>query len=284
MILNPFSVTPNEVASAAVMMKQGSSLVLVVEGESDEMLISRHTDRSKLGFVIASGKNNAIAVAHILDRDAASAEIRVLVDRDLDGARGVGDRVITTAYWDLDSEVLGSTDILHQLYLAFKRERYPHSLQNLVHETAKVSSPLSSLFVVSHRRGLGLAVARLSLSAIDYESSLEDQVRSLLTQALAKTNRAGIKDLVPVDSLVEEAVDHARSISSSLEGHQGHILHTALARMLGRGVKPELVQSFVWASLSLDQFRATPVASKMDDWCRKFGESIWMGAPEDVAA
>lgn len=248
------------------------------------MLISRHTDRSKLGFVIASGKNNAIAVARILDRGAASDEIKVLVDRDLDGARGVGSRVITTAYWDLDSEVLGSTDILHQLYLAFKRERYPHSLDRLVRETARISSPLSSLFVVSHRRGLGLAVARLSMSAIDDESTLESQVRSLLTQALAKTNNAGSKDLVQVDSLVKEVVDHAESISSSLEGHQGHILHIALARMLGKGVKPDLVQSFVWASLSLDQFRATPVASKLEDWCQQSGESIWIGAAADVAA
>jgi hypothetical protein len=282
-ISNPFSVTPNEVASAAVMMKQGSSLVLVVEGESDEILISRHTDRSKLGFVIASGKNNAIAVAQILDSDAVSAEIRVLVDRDLDGARGAGDRVITTTYWDLDSEVLGSTDILHQLYLAFKRERYPHSLQRLMHETAKVSSPLSSLLVVSHRRGLGLAAARLSLSAVEKDSPLEAQVRSLLKQALDRTNRTGIGDL-PVDSLIEEVVDHARSISYSLDGHQGHHLHIALARMLGKGVKPDLVQSFVWASLTLDQFRATPVASKLDDWCNDFGEFIWISAPGEVAA
>lgn len=276
---DPFGRTSDDVANDAVMMRGARSLVLIVEGPSDESALTMHLNSDKVGIVISGGKEAALGASRLLDSLPWDLSIRVLVDRDDDGERGHGPRAFATWARDLDTELLIAGGVLERVYLTLVGSRFNDREDDLTSVVASASAPLAALVNVGPVLAPGLKVVGMRLSGQRRTHPLDARVRAVVRQSLTKSGEV----LVAEGRLCEAVLAEAEALTESLVGHHGHSVHEAMSAIVVRKGKAEAVQHAVWGCIYPSELRATSIGKEITSWGKALGIEIWAPEASDAA-
>lgn len=267
--MNELGSTARELVNEVVFLR-GQPLSLIVEGDSDRVLLAGIFGQSQLTLLVANSKTVALEVVHILEQepsiDSQVANLAVLVDRDDDAQSGWRGRLLRTKGRDLDAEIAAVPGTLERVLRSVHRiaddEQMTKALE-FVTESAHVRRAVRE---AAFRLGLGLHVDRLN-------ARLTRQVISDLTSipdALGvKSQKAGFVNAV------REALGRTRMVYECC-GHDIHLVISWEAKAFGR----DQVQSTFMSAVGPDQFRSTATGKALEMWANDNGLSLWRASAQ----
>ena len=249
---------------------------LIVEGSNDSLALQSFVDQDACHVSVALGKENAIGAARILNGDNFLGFLAI-VDADFDCILGnmiEEENVLVTDLHDLDCMLLDSPAfdrVLAELGSAERIQIFSKKHGPLVANIlAKKAEPLGCMLLVSLKEEFNLTFNELSFSKFIDQDTLKCNVPSMIQHVLNKSQEYGLDKEVLKSSITTE-LDAGHELWQVVRGHDVvQVLSIALRKVLAArnasDVTPEKLEQWLRIAYNKDYFRATTLASSIDDW------------------
>lgn len=268
--------------TVAMYASESRALVLVVEGDDDYFVLSRHRSADLHMLAGVGGRENVLRAAHLAQARGLGEQVRFLVDRDLDafvpGRVLEWPNVFVSDAHDLFMDLLIAQSSLVHLVIdshsrgqrrgAKQKKRPPAPEASLIlRDAINLAVLLSAVRITNERNGLGLNFDRFPFGNLQKSDFRVEALADIVT---ARSSYAGDRGAVLADSLA--ALEEVKHRPCEVVGD--HDFFRALARTLKThdiSVSHEtLLTSFI-AGVSCAVVSATRCVARIESWCSKHG-------------
>lgn len=256
--------TPDEMISEAVMHVAASAIPLIVEGQSDHLLLASLLDEHAVSVIRSGTRASALDVVEVLRMDALKDRkvggLLVLVDRDLDLEPGRVGRLLVTTACDLDSEACLVSGLLDRVVRHAHKLTSDEEVRLRVARVQEAAHAFHAARVTAWELGIGPNFGRLNpvieagdftaaslTEALDLEESKRDAFLSLLQQRLLEEPDLG-----------------------NCRGHDVHLV-------MSWGTKGgrDRIQELFAMGIDVQAFWTTATGAAMKAWSREVGVDVW---------
>ncbi len=262
------------VVSEILMLRADSEKAMfIVEGASDEKLLSNFINRETCEIIIAEGKDKALGAIEILQKESTQGII-CLVDRDYDDFFEVNaacDNVIVTEYHDMEQIILRS-DALRKLLSEMGSKQKIAKLTNggksIFDILVDAAHPLGALRFVALREKIPLKFKEMSFQSFGRKTIAAD--KSKLCKEVANNSKINVNIAELVES-IEEVLSQQHDRYMMCNGHDlTAILGKALQSFIGSNkciyVTKEEIESKLRLAFEKTDFQRTNIYSYIVSW------------------
>lgn len=251
-----------EIVAEATMIAAGDAVTLVVEGASDELLLSGILDQNRFTVVPAGSKEAALGVVRLLadnaEDDRRVGHLIVIVDRDMGSRPGRDGRLLVTHACDLDAELCSVQGVVARLVRASQRLVRNEEVEIVVSRILDAAHVYRSVREVNSEMGLGLAVEKLRREKLGVSlMSAHDIASALLGES---------EHLATLEKRVDEKLSQEKSFMCC-RGHDVHFLISVGSKHHGQ----ERIQDMAIAMLDPQAFAAMPTGAELIAWANEIG-------------
>lgn len=260
----------------AMYLAEGNSLLLVVEGPDDHLMLKEHCSPDMMMIPGTGGKGQLLRTAELsAKRDLKG--VRFLVDRDYDDFSELEsidlDNVFVSEGHDCFMDVLASDPALLNRVIDVETasaRRRPEagntipSPSEIQAEAIALASHLAALRIVDARRGLGLNFRKFSFGGLKIK---EFDVGIITDMVLVRSGYSGLDSI----EIIEEAVQAHFEVWDLPQVPIGdHDLFSALSRVLRKfevSVAADALHKGVILAVSCTALSGTGWFQKIQEWC-----------------
>lgn len=247
--------------------------ILIVEGETDDKLLSNFVDEGLCSIEIAFGKPNVLECLGLLEDDGFLGVVAV-VDADFDRIEKVAhslEGLIYTDLHDLDMTVIFSPAGERYIKEKSVKERLSAvGLQKILHDVKECATQIAYCRLANHRNQLMLNFKKLDFQFVSDKLSLD---RESMLECIIKNSHAPGCDIKALDRIYSKIVEEAHDPLQLCNGHDvAAILGIALRKLLADRPKQQTWSSEVSSDIRLafgeNEFNKTRLYEKLLDWER----------------
>jgi hypothetical protein len=268
--------------TVAMFASETSSLVLVVEGDDDYFVLSRHSSSNLAVLAGVGGRENVLRAAGLARERDLGQQVRFLVDKDYDDfLEGDGlnfPNVFVSQAHDFFMDLLIAEESIAHLVIdahartqrrgAQKKKRRPAPGADLILRDAMgLAVLLSAVRITNERCGLGLEFDRFAFGSLkESEFTVEAIADIVMTRSSFVGDRAAVQK--QSTEVLEEIEVRAHTVVGD------HDLFKALARVLKRfevSVSHENLMNSFLAGVSCVVLAATHCFELIQSWCAENG-------------
>ncbi|NVC25055.1 hypothetical protein E7Z53_16650 [Kocuria salina] len=262
----------------AMYLAEGNSLLLVVEGPDDHLMLKEHCSSDLVLIAGIGGKGQVLRAAELcIKRDLRG--VRFLVDRDYDDFTGLKrinlNNVFMSEGHDCFIDVLTSDPALLNRVIdvesssARRRPGITSALPNpseIQAEAVALASHLVAVRVMDARRGLGLDFKKFSFGGLKVS---EFDIKVIAEKVLVRSSYGGADSVEIIDEVVRTHLE-MRELPHLPVGD--HDLFSALSRILKQfnvSVSSNALHRGVILAVSCSALKGTIWFKQIQEWCAR---------------
>lgn len=286
-------ITPDRTANAIMQTVDSYDTFLVLEGEFDELLFRKFTDKKKNKIEIGFGYENVLKIIEIL-KDRSFYKVLGIIDSDfraLDEEVIELENVLTTDFHDLEMSVINSDSFENVLSFHVQKEKLVTNYQNydkFREHLFSVLKPLSFLKWLNKKEKIGLIFKPKNVDGkhLDFSkficnkdikfTNIESLVKCVLNYCQGKVTLT-IKE----EELKALLIDYNSDLDLNHISN-GHDVITLIALSLRKNVSnmnsksiyPDQLQRELYLGYEARYFQNTDLYNGIKDWETKAKSSI----------
>lgn len=269
-------------ATVAMCAQETPSLLLIVEGDDDHLVLKTHTSTG-LQIIPGTGGRDQVLRTAMLAHQRGLQRVRFLIDRDYDdyveSTKIALGNVLESARHDLFMDLVSADPMILQRVVdvhtasASRRgtEKSPRPVPppaDIVENAFRLASQLAAVRIVSARNGLGFDFRRFSFGALRVS---EFNVSAIVNIVMV---RCGYDEHGAIDVLAEALEAHSELAQYDEPPVGDHDLFSAMARVLKRFdvlVSSQTLQRAFIMGVTCTAVSNLPWFIELQDWCALYG-------------